>query len=391
MNITNSFPTTASRQSPFLGRFDADWRKSIVIVAVSLLIIDILHYSTAPGISQLHAIYRYFYFLPIVYAALRFGLWGGLIATTAATLVFIPHIAMRWQDHPIDTLNDLLVVVVLFGVAIITGKIVDQMNEAQAKQIAISEDLADSYRKLENQGAELRRSERLASLGTLVGGLAHQIRNPVAIISVSSELLGDVKSREISEVAAVIQYETDRIEQLVSRLLNYAGEQAVQRAPTDLHLLLEQVQCRVQMAAESLGIQVELSCNKDISAWNLDAEQIEEALVNLCMNAVQAIETENSRDTHQNNACVDTIHLSARIENLGERQLSLTIRDSGPGIPEHIQLQIFDPFFTTKDAGIGLGLSVVQRVVEDHGGTVRLEPQTSGAAFTILLPSTQTI
>ncbi|MEM7127189.1 MAG: ATP-binding protein [Chloroflexota bacterium] len=361
------------------------WRKSIIIIALSLVIIDILHYSTAPGISQLHSVYRYFYFLPIAYAALRFGLWGGLIATISATLVFIPHIVMRWQDHPVDTLNDTLVVVVLFGVAVLTGRIADQMRDAQAKQAAIAEDLVRSYHQLENQGAELRQAERLVSLGTLAGGLAHQIRNPVGIIRASSQLLGDSPDGENGEIAKVIQSEADRIEQLVSRLLNYAGEQTVKRTETNIGNLLASVQQRVNFPAEPVSINVMIQCPKEVSTWSLDCDQMEQALVNLCMNAVQAIdESPQAKPSNE-------IHLQAQLTSSPDPTLEIIVSDNGPGIPAEILTQIFDPFFSTKESGTGLGLSVVQRIVEDHGGAIHIDSRqscvaSSGTTFTIQLP-----
>ena len=386
MDTTKILPAITSVQLPYFNRLD--WRKAILAIAVTLAVIDFLHYSTASGISQLHAIYRYFYFLPIVYAALRFGLWGGLIATFSASLVFIPHILSRWQDHPVESLNDLLVVVVLFGVAFITGRTADWMREAQDKQAAIAKQLSESLHQLESQGDELRRAERLISLGTLAGGLAHQIRNPVGIIRASSQLLDNSSSDGNAEIASVIQDEADRIEQLVSRLLNYAGERAIERNTTDIDQLFAQVQRRVRVAAEPLGINIVVDCAKNVTTWDLDTEQMEHALVNLCMNAIQALE-----ESESSNRAVDSeseIRLRAQLATGSAGWLELNISDNGLGVPEHVQSHIFDPFYTTKDLGVGLGLSVVQRIVEDHDGSVRLHSpnQDGGATFTIHLPGT---
>lgn len=386
---------------PSYGVEQRGWRKSLLIIAVSLVIIDVLHYSTAPSISHLHSVYRYFYFLPIVYAALRFGLWGGLLATIAASLVFIPHIVIRWQGHPIDTLNDLLVVVVLFGVALITGRVADRMREAQEKQAAFAEDLANSYHALESQGAELRRAERLISLGTLAGGLAHQIRNPVGIIRASSQLLDKTLSDENGEIAGIIQDEADRIELLVSRLLNYAGEQTIQRDLTDVGGLLTSVQRRVKIAADPAGIEVLTHCDKSVTTWPLDLEQMEQALVNLCINAIQSLEL--AYNYHRSGVIPGEISIGARIIDEADHYLQIIVSDNGPGVPQAIQSQIFDPFFTTKDTGTGLGLSVVQRIIEDHGGAIFVESllpltvnehrqkQRQGTIFTISLPHMRSV
>lgn len=385
MDMTKAFPITTSIRLTYFGR--SDWRRAIILIAVSLVVIDILHYSTAPSISQLHAIYRYFYFLPIVYAALRFGLWGGLIATISAGLVFIPHIMLRWHDHPVDALNDLLVIVVLFGVAIITGRIADHMQQAQMEQAEIAKELSASLQKLEQQGTELRRAERLIALGTLAGGLAHQIRNPVGIIRASSQLLDSKSSQENDEIATVIQDEADRIEQLVSRLLNFADEHTLEYSSTNIGHLLAQVQRRVKVAAEPCGVDILICCSEEITTWQLDAEQIEHALVNLCVNAIQAIDTGES--TNDERGKKGEIRLTAKLSGVSNTWLQLSVCDNGSGVPEYVQPYIFDPFYSTKDQGVGLGLSVVQRIVEDHAGTIRLTSpnQFGGATFTIQLPS----
>ncbi len=197
------------------------------------MLITYLHYSTAPGLVGLHAVYRYFYFLPIVYAALRFGLRGGLLAALAASLLFAPHIVFKWGNFPEDSINDLLVVVVFFGVAVITGVTVDRLRAAQQAESQTAAELAASLRKLEEQGDELRRVERLSALGNLAGGLAHQIRNPVGIIRACAQLLEADSQVEAHETALVIEEETDRIETLVQDLLRYADATRPQLVPTD--------------------------------------------------------------------------------------------------------------------------------------------------------------
>ncbi len=131
---------------------------NLAVIALALLLVTVLHYSTWPGLRELHAVYRYFYFLPIVYAALRFGFWGGLLASLAASLLFAPHIFFKWGNFPEDGLNDLLVVVIFYGVAIITGLGTDRLRESQAEQERTARDLALSLHRLEAQGEELRRA-----------------------------------------------------------------------------------------------------------------------------------------------------------------------------------------------------------------------------------------
>ncbi len=351
-----------------------DWLAWAGILA-GIVLVTLLHYSAAPGLRSLHTVYRFFYFLPIVYAALRFGFWGGLLASLVASLLFAPHIFFKWDNFPSDSLNDLLVVVVFYGVAIITGVTTDQLRRAQAKQARTAAQLAASLHRLEEQGEELRRAERLSALGTLAGGLAHEIRNPVGIIRATAQLLRMECGPAAGETVAVIQEETERIEQLIQDLLNYARGQHLARQPVVIQELLRQVQERIRPLAETQGVTIRVESHPNIPTVVLDPEQLEQALVNLCVNAIQAMDGPGR------------LTLTAGWKAQAECPLELRVQDTGPGILPEEQQHIFDPFFTTKDTGTGLGLSVVQRIVDDHGGRVWVESiPGQGATFVIRLP-----
>ena len=104
------------------------------LIVGSLGIITYLHYTTTPGLSRMHVVYRYFYFLPIVYAALRYGYRGGLLSALFASIISAPHIFFKWSDFPEEGLNDLLVIVVFYGVALLTGITIDRLRQVQASQ-----------------------------------------------------------------------------------------------------------------------------------------------------------------------------------------------------------------------------------------------------------------
>lgn len=356
---------------------DSKWStlRPLLLIGGGLLIVTFLHFSTAPGVVRYHSVYRYFYFLPIVYAALRLGFLGGLLASLAATLAFAPYILFSWGDFLGDTLNDLLVIVVFFGVALITGTTVEQLRAAEAHQARTAQQLADSLRQLEAQDEELRRAERLSSLGTLAGGLAHEIRNPVGIIRASAQLIAMECGERTSDGIAVILQESDRVDRLIENLLNYADGEQLQRSETDIRALLAEVQERIVPLTRAAGVRLIIDAETSLPAAFIDGEQMAQALVSLCMNAVQALDGPG------------TITLSARVTSETTDALLLRVIDTGPGIPAAYQFQVFDPFFSTKDRGTGLGLSVVQRIVAKHGGRIWVESTAeSGTVFSILLP-----
>ncbi len=346
----------------------------VLLIIIGLLLISYLHYSTAPGISQLHAVYRYFYFLPIVFGALRFGYWGGLLTALASTLLFIPHILWRWDVQTLDAFNDMLVVFVFFGVALITGLTIDRLQRLQIEQAQTAAQLTLSLEQLQQQGAALRRSERLNSLGALAGGLAHEVRNPLGIIRACAQLLALEDDGATTETVAIIRQETDRIEQLVQELLNYAGDTGPQLERVDLCDVVRKTGRRLQPLLDAAGVTfaLELPAAAVVAA---DQLQIEKMLVNLCMNAIQSFGGTGS--------ITIAVHRSPENDSL----VQLEVIDDGPGIASADLPRIFDPFYSTKEKGIGLGLSVVQRIVDDHNGEIQvLSASGTGTRFIVDIP-----
>ena len=216
-----------------------------------------------------------------------------MLAALAVSLLFAPHIFFKWGSFPEDSVNDLLVVVVFYGVAVITGVAVDRLRQSEAKQAQTVEELEASLHRLEMQGEELRRAERLSALGMLAGGLAHEIRNPVGIIRASSQLLAMECGPESIETTFVIQQETDRVEILVQELLDYAGGERLQRSSVGVPELLRRVAVRIRPLVTSADIQLNVRVapapKGPPPAFFLDPDQMERVLVNLCMNAIQAM------------------------------------------------------------------------------------------------------
>ncbi len=369
MNVTGTLTTRSRRRDLVAG----------TAIAASLLLITLLHYSTLPGFSQLHAVYRNFYFVPIVLAALYFGFWGGILSALAASLLFAPHIFFKWGNFPEDSLNDLLVVVVFYGVAIITGITVDRLRASEERQSNTVRELEKSLHQLEVQGEELRRAERLSALGMLAGGLAHEIRNPVGIIRASAQLLAMEPHPGTHEATTVIQQETDRIEALIQELLDYAGGERLQRSTVNVAKLLTHVAERVQPLMTSSGIQIDVVVDPELGDASLEEEQMERILVGLCMNAVQAMDGPGRITLQAKQLRCPTPFSNPCLE--------IRVSDSGPGVSIEDRHRIFDPFYSTKDSGTGLGLSVAQRVVTDHGGRIWVESEYgNGATFVVQLP-----
>jgi signal transduction histidine kinase len=229
---------------------------------------------------------------------------------------------------------------------------------------------------------EVMRSERLASLGTMLAGIAHEINNPLSNISTSAELLDEgneeLGPEERRELVRQIVSQTDRATEIIRTVLEYSREPRLERRPTNLlSALLESV---ILVRGElPTHVSVDLDVAPDIEVL-AHKTKLQQAFINLMTNSIHAM-----REAHRDG----TIAVSARYPP-GDGQVEIVFRDTGAGISGHVIDRIFDPFFSTKDVGhgTGLGLYMTHQIVEHHGGTIRVESTPGeGTTVTIRLPS----
>lgn len=245
-----------------------------------------------------------------------------------------------------------------------------------------------------NVQRQISRMDRLAALGEMLSGLSHEIRNPLASMNIRLDLLRqDIESKkervgptlELEENLQhidVLQGEVDRLNNTVSQLLSFVRVQEAIRAEVGLQDLAEWCQSMFQNQAEKIGVTFVTKCiQPDVVVW-ADRDQIQQALTNLVINALQAM---SGGDAERKKILeVRTDHIKER--GTGKETGELIVRDTGPGISEELQHRIFDPFFTTKSEGTGLGLSIVNRIVSAHMGSLKLESSSDGTEFRISLP-----
>ncbi len=228
---------------------------------------------------------------------------------------------------------------------------------------------------------EVMRSERLASLGTMLAGIAHELNNPLSNVSTSAELLAEedaeLRPEGRLELIRQIVSETDRATEIIRTVLAYSRDARSERSPTNLlSTLLDSVLLVRGELPTHLSVDLDVPPDLHVLAHRTKLQQ---AFINLLTNAIDAMR-EAGRE--------GTIPVSAR-HRPGEAQVELAFRDRGAGIPPHVIDRVFDPFFSTKDVGhgTGLGLYLVHRIVEQNGGTIRLESTAGeGTTVTIRLP-----
>jgi two-component system, NtrC family, sensor histidine kinase HydH len=224
--------------------------------------------------------------------------------------------------------------------------------------------------------ADLRRSERLAALGKLLAGVAHEVRNPLAGIRSTAQLWQRGVVGLDDESLGGLVHEVDRLEEIVSRLLQFSRADAQQLAPGDLNAVLAEAARLVSGPAESKGLRVEVDLDRSLPPVAMAPPALLQVFRNLTTNAVQAMQTGG------------TLRLTSRRDPSGLAILA-TVADTGPGLPADVIGHLFEPFFTTKPEGTGLGLAIAREIVLAHRGDMsaanRIEG--TGAVFTLTLPA----
>jgi len=240
--------------------------------------------------------------------------------------------------------------------------------------------------------AIIERQEKLASLGTLAAGVAHEIRNPLTAINVRLHSLKRTLVRGSSEHedAMVIDQEIQRLDRIVGDVLHFARPAEPRPVAITAVSLFSRVQGLLGSQLEKVSIRLQLASSPAL--WiRVDPQQIEQVLINLIQNAAESIERGGTITLRARSTLMPLAGLSGGSfqANGGHATpvVILEVMDTGKGIPRKVQERLFDPFFTTKEAGTGLGLSIAARIVEKHGGALQYQTEVDrGTTFGIILP-----
>jgi nitrogen-specific signal transduction histidine kinase len=238
---------------------------------------------------------------------------------------------------------------------------------------------------------QIRRSDRLASLGTLSAGMAHEIKNPLVSIKTFAQLLPErYQDSDFRDTFSnLIGHEIDRIDSLVNQLLRFARPAKPVLKPMHVHDVLEKSLQLVGHRLYQKEIKLTRSWQADVDTIRADADQLEQVFLNFFLNAMDAMKQGGELNviTEIHSASEWVAALSGANGGDSHEVLRVTIRDDGEGIRKEDIAHVFDPFFTTKDYGTGLGLSVVHGIIQEHGGQIEVESELKrGTAFHILLP-----
>jgi len=239
----------------------------------------------------------------------------------------------------------------------------------------LAEQITTVVNRLQSAERENVRKDQMAALGQLAAGLAHELRNPLTAIKTLIEAARDVNHKSVLEERdlEVIDEEISRLNKTLQAFLDYARPPKFEKSSVDLNVIAQKVQQLLSAQAEQRAIQIVLKLPQQPVLIEGDGEQLRQVLLNLILNAFDAMGTHGT-------VTVEVDHSPGKA--------ILQVKDTGPGISDSIRNRIFEPFASAKPTGTGLGLTVSRRIVEEHGGTIAAENMPAGGAcFTITLPT----
>jgi two-component system nitrogen regulation sensor histidine kinase GlnL len=243
-----------------------------------------------------------------------------------------------------------------------------------------------------NLETDVRRAENLAELGTLVAGLAHEIRNPLGGIRGAVQLL----SAEIGphpgarEYVDLVLREVDRLTKLLGQLLELRPRGRFVQQAVNIHRVIDHVLQIVETTAREQTVRILRIFDPSLPEVRGDPDALTQLVLNLVQNALQAVASPAiaTREVRITTRVETDYHLTPRDRDRGRtRLLRVEIEDNGPGVPREVEANLFSPFVTTKAKGTGLGLTICQRIASDHGGSIRFESAPGRTLFRVMLPA----
>ncbi|MEM9252467.1 MAG: ATP-binding protein [Planctomycetota bacterium] len=257
-------------------------------------------------------------------------------------------------------------------------------------------------RRVRDAESRARSAERLAEIGTMTSGLAHEIKNPLSTLGLNAQLLEedlDAIAETIDDPDALdrvgrakrrfktLGREANRLRDILEDFLRFAGRVRLNLHPTDAHRLIEELVDFFEPQAAADGVTLRTQLDARPATLPADGQLLKQALLNLLINAVQAMAEARDKGTPHGGADLLMIRTDRR-KHLGREVFTIHVIDTGPGMPDDVQKRVFEPYFSTKSGGTGLGLPTTRRIVEEHGGAITVHADPGhGTDFTITLPT----
>ena len=346
---------------------------SLLLIVAGVVLISWLHYVTSYRSIGWHEVFQRLYYVPIVVASISYGARSGIAVAALAGALFLPHVFMEWHAWPVFELDQYAEVLVFTIIAAVTGVLADRLRAERDQSRRMCDELASAYRQLEASIEERLRADRLLTTGRLASGMAHEIRNPLAGLLGSLEILSSptLDAVDRSEFLGIARDQIARLNGVVTDFLEFAEPARPTTLPIDLRTVID---ATIRVATPSLLLkEVTIQCENDVPGplrARGDANQLERALLNLLLDE----------------SCVpERTHLRIGISQAGpvgriwiESELASSDSTSDVG-------NLFEPFAAPKTHG-GLSLAIARRLIENQGGSIRAETLAGHRRCVIELP-----
>lgn len=352
--------------------------RRIAVCAVLVLAVSVAHYLTSPTHFFWHNVFQRLYYIPLLLAAGWFGLRGGLLAALICAALYSPHIFLHWAHTQAYQISQVMELAMMFMLGAMAGALSDRqrMHRRRAENLAVERDVA--LVNLRDTVDSLRRADRLATLGTLAAGMAHELRNPLAAMTGAVEIL----EKELpdhgtpAEFISILRQEVARLNKVAGKYIDFARPREPDLSALNINESVQSAVDLLQRSAEKSKVEIRFTPAADIPHALADSVQVHQALVNLLLNGIQSMQAGG------------LLQVNVEADRAGIRIL---VRDHGPGLPPGPPERIFEPFFSTREGGTGLGLAVSRQIASSHGGGLSAEGAPGGGAiFCFQLPAAGT-
>ncbi|HEV2437029.1 MAG TPA: ATP-binding protein [Verrucomicrobiae bacterium] len=355
---------------------------SFIILALIVLITLLVYETGGTRFAWLHLMY-----LPIILAAAVFGIYGGVGAALAAGLALGPYMPMNVSTGLPQTPSNWLFRIGFYLLAGAFSGLISNFLNGQINRLKETHyRLWLAHEELKSAQMKLIQTAKLESVGRLAAGVAHEVKNPLAIIQLGIDYLTrvwkDTASRDCLETVREMGDATGRADAVIKGLLDFSRSEPLSLVPQDLNPVIEESLLLVKHELTQHHVLLEKNLAAQLPRVALDRNKLKQVFINVFMNAIQAMGDSGTLS-------VKTLVTAEETGAAGQRVVIQT-EDTGSGIPEDKLDKLFEPFFTTKPAGFGtgLGLSVSGKIIELHRGTISIANRTGirGAVVTITLP-----
>lgn len=332
------------------------WKLALVVVLVAFTLS--IHYMILPFPHWIHLLHRRLCYFPIVLGGLWFGLRGGLIVSAVISAATLP--LMLSFPGPLPENQDLLEILFYLGIGILTGLLVDRRERERSRREALQSQLAES--------------ERLAVIGRMAAGVAHEVRTPLGSIQGSAEILLEdfPEDHPKHPFFEILMQEIARLNHVVQDFLDLGRPMTV--APVELEAgpVVEDCFGSLKSLSDQQGVKLYAATESGYTVF-ADPARLHQALTNLVRNAIQ----------------VSPVGGCVRVAvNSNGKGVLIAVEDDGPGLPHGEEGRLFEPFFTRRKDGTGLGLALIKQIAQAHGGWAKGENRDGGGSrFSLWLPS----